>query len=170
MMLRILSLTALLSLPFSAQAQNLFSAIKDPHPGEASHYQNDISLPVQDRLEDCWAFTAPTWQKPLTHWTRTLSYLCKDIARKNAVGTLNAHDKAMEDLLLRFEASARAWSIHSIEESQNSPFSNDDAEGNSALLLRSSWVYLDALQVAVATDVGLVDVLMAMGYLEDMPS
>lgn len=158
------ALVALVVLALAAPAQAFVQLRpQDPHPGEAAHYQNAADTPVQARLDDCWAFEAQTWRRPLNHWTHTLVWACQGIARQHAGGrTLSDHEAALESLMLAFEAKARAWSVQALTHPSEASFQETVFDPPKALLLASGWYLHLAQQEAVAEELGLMAVLDAL--------
>lgn len=135
----------------------------DPHPGDRTHYQNDPTQPVQDRLEDCWLFEVQTWQQPLTHWTYAAAHHCLAIAQRHARGhELNPTQQALEPLLLAYEAEARAWSAKGLgQDHVERPIDSRDVLPD-ALALRSGWYALRTLQDTTAARFDLIFILDAI--------
>jgi hypothetical protein len=141
----------------------------DPNPFEPNHYRNDPTQPVQARLDDCWLFEAQAWEKTLTDWRQTAAWLCKDIAAKHASGaTLRDSDKAMESLLLAYEAQARDqmeilledWDTHVSIIAQAKPDANPMLPR--AMILRAGWLNSPSWHDGIAQGLGLDAVLESM--------
>jgi hypothetical protein len=155
------TLLALVFLALAGQAHAFVDLRpQDPHPAVADHYQNTADLPVQERLDDCWAFEVQTWRRPLDHWTHAAAWACAGIARQHAVGRpLGDHDAALESLLLAYEQRARAWSAQSLTHASEARFQETVFDPPKALLLASGWYLNRFQQDAAAGDLGLLVVL-----------
>ena len=100
-----LALASCLAFAVPAQAQVSFWP-----PGEQDdplHYQNDVTQPVQERLEDCWLFEAQAWEQPGDDWRQEAAYWCRTLAERQAKGDLSDRDQALAGVLLAYEAGFR---------------------------------------------------------------
>jgi hypothetical protein len=137
----------------------------NPNPSASNQDRNNPNQPTQKQL-DCSLFEAQTWEQTLSDWRKKAAWLCSNIAAKHASGVpLHDRDKAIESLLLAYEAQARAQMATMLEDQDHHMSMSNEPEyyantlSPRTLVLLSGWLKFPSRHDDIASTIGL-DVLL----------
>lgn len=126
------------------------------------HYQRDITLPTQEKLEDCFWFEMEAYQTSIDGIFKRRHWACEHIAQKHqSRQKLSDRDKALEKLFLAYEKRAREWVGQSMSRDLNPQSEEAKKKGNSVALI-SGWWRIRNLQTIFGQETGLDPVLELM--------